>query len=100
VERANEIILDALRKRCSTKRKACREMDQRTTIGGLELANPAKPSFTWKHPILHGIWIGGSITSRLIFGAPMLTFKSIGEAETTRLEDIDILEEERLNVVI
>jgi hypothetical protein len=36
----------------------------------------------------------------MIFGAPRLTFKSIAEAEATRLEDIDILEEERLNVVI
>jgi hypothetical protein len=35
----------------------------------------------------------------LIFGAPRLTFESIAEAEATRLEDIDILEE-RLNVVI
>jgi hypothetical protein len=36
----------------------------------------------------------------LIFGAPKLTFESIAEAEATRLEDVDILEEERLNVVI
>ena len=36
----------------------------------------------------------------LIFGAPRLTFKSIAEVEATRLEDIDILEEERLNAVI
>jgi hypothetical protein len=36
----------------------------------------------------------------LIFGAPRLTIKSITEAEATRLEDIDILEEERLNVFI
>jgi hypothetical protein len=36
----------------------------------------------------------------LIFGAPRLTFKSIAEVEATRLEDIDILEEEQLNVVI
>jgi hypothetical protein len=36
----------------------------------------------------------------LIFGAPKLTFESITEAEATRLEDVDILEEERLNVVI
>jgi hypothetical protein len=35
-----------------------------------------------------------------IFGAPRLTFESIAEAEATRLEDIDVLEEERLNVVI
>jgi hypothetical protein len=36
----------------------------------------------------------------LIFGAPRLTFESIAEAEATRLEDIDVLEEERLNMVI
>jgi hypothetical protein len=35
-----------------------------------------------------------------IFGAPRLTFESIAEAEPTRLEDIDVLEEERLNTVI
>ena len=35
-----------------------------------------------------------------IFGAPRLTFESIAEAEATRLEDIDLLEEERLNMVI
>jgi hypothetical protein len=36
----------------------------------------------------------------LIFGAPRLTFESIAEAEATKVEDVDILEEERLNVVI
>jgi hypothetical protein len=36
----------------------------------------------------------------LIFGAPRLTFESIAKAEATKLEDVDILEEERLNVVI
>jgi hypothetical protein len=36
----------------------------------------------------------------LKFGAPRLVFESIAEAEATRLEDIDVLEEERLNVVI
>jgi hypothetical protein len=36
----------------------------------------------------------------LIFEAPRLTFESITEAEATRLEDIDVLEEERLNMVI
>jgi hypothetical protein len=32
--------------------------------------------------------------------ASRLTFESIAEAEATRLEDIDVLEEERLNAVI
>jgi hypothetical protein len=36
----------------------------------------------------------------LIFGALRLTFESIAEAEAPRLEDIDVLEEERLNIVI
>jgi hypothetical protein len=36
----------------------------------------------------------------LIFGAPRLTFESIAKADATRLEDIDVLEEERLNMVI
>jgi hypothetical protein len=36
----------------------------------------------------------------LIFEAPKLTFESIAKAETTRLEDVDVLEEERLNVII
>jgi hypothetical protein len=36
----------------------------------------------------------------LKFGAPRLVFESIAEAEATRLEDIDVLEEERLNAVI
>jgi hypothetical protein len=39
-------------------------MDQGTTIFSLEPANPAELSFTRKHPILHGLWIGGSTTSR------------------------------------
>jgi hypothetical protein len=36
----------------------------------------------------------------LIFGAPRLTFESIAKAEATSLEDIDVLEEERLNTII
>jgi hypothetical protein len=36
----------------------------------------------------------------LIFGAPRLTFESIAKAEATKLEDIDVLVEERLNTVI
>jgi hypothetical protein len=36
----------------------------------------------------------------LKFGAPRLIFENIAEAEATRLEDVDILEEEWLNMVI
>jgi hypothetical protein len=36
----------------------------------------------------------------LKFGAPRLIFENIAEAEATRMEDVDIIEEERLNTVI
>jgi hypothetical protein len=36
----------------------------------------------------------------LAFGAPRLTFKDIAETETTRLEEFDVLDEERLEVAI
>jgi hypothetical protein len=36
----------------------------------------------------------------LKYGAPRLIFENIAEAEATRLEDVDVLEEERLNTVI
>ncbi|PBH40867.1 hypothetical protein BGU76_18330, partial [Clostridioides difficile] len=36
----------------------------------------------------------------LKLGALRLNFENIAEAETTRLEDVDMLEEERLNTVI
>jgi hypothetical protein len=36
----------------------------------------------------------------LMFGAPRLVFENIVEAEATRLEDIGVLEEERLNTLI
>jgi hypothetical protein len=40
------------------------------------------------------------LPSDIIFGAPKLTFESIAEAKATGLEEVGILEEERLNVVI
>jgi hypothetical protein len=40
------------------------------------------------------------LPANLRFGAPRLVFENIAKAEATRLEDIDILEEERLNTVI
>jgi hypothetical protein len=36
----------------------------------------------------------------LLFRAPRLTFENIVEAEATWLEEVDVLEEERLNAVI
>jgi hypothetical protein len=75
-------------------------VDQRVTLCGLEPKNSTQSSSAWKHHLLHDLWFGGSATADLRFGAPRLVFESIVEAEATRLEDIDILEEERLNTVI
>jgi hypothetical protein len=40
------------------------------------------------------------LSADLMFRAPRMVFENIDEAEATRLEDIDVLEEERLNIVI
>jgi hypothetical protein len=40
------------------------------------------------------------LPANLIYEAPRLTFERIAKAKATRPEDIDVLEEERLNVVI
>jgi hypothetical protein len=40
------------------------------------------------------------LPANLAFGAPKVSFKNITEAEETQLKEIDVLEEERLNVVI
>jgi hypothetical protein len=41
-----------------------------------------------------------ALPADIAFGAPRLTFKNIVEVVATRLEEIDVLEAERLNVVI
>jgi hypothetical protein len=101
VERANEMILDALKKNVFDKSeklagKWIRELSY--VVWGLR-THPSRA--------LHGntpfFMVYGSkavLPANLIFGAPRLIFESITETEATRLEDIDILEEERLNVVI
>jgi transposase InsO family protein len=100
VERANGMILDALRKKVFNKSeklrgKWIRELPYvvwslRTQPSQVEPANPFFMVYGSK----------AVLPADLIFGAPRLTFESIAEAEATRLEDIDVLEEERLNVVI
>jgi hypothetical protein len=95
VERANRMILDALRKKVFNKSeklagKWIRELPY--MIWSLQ----TQPSRA-----LHGnttfFMVYGSkavLPADLIFGAPRLTFENIAEVEATRLEDIDVLEEE------
>jgi transposase InsO family protein len=101
VERANGMILDALRKKVFDK------SEKFAGKWSKELQYIVWCLRTQPSQALHGntpfFMVYGSeavLPIDLIFGAPRLTFESITEAEATKLEDIDILEEERLNVVI
>jgi transposase InsO family protein len=101
VERASGMILEALRKKV---------FDKSEKLAGKcirELSYVVWSLRTQPSRALHGntpfFMVYGSeavLPADLIFGALRLTFKSIAEAEATRLEDIDVLEEERLNTVI
>jgi transposase InsO family protein len=101
VERANRMILEALKKGIRQEQKACRKMDQRTAICGLEPTNSTQSSSAWKYTLFFMVYGSGAVLpADLIFEVRRLTFENIAEAEATRLEDIDVLEEERLNTVI
>jgi hypothetical protein len=101
VDRSNGMILDALRKKV---------FDKSEKVAGKwirELPYVVWSLRTQPSRALHGntpfFMVYGSeavLHADLIFGAPSLTFESIAKAEATRLEDIDVLEEERLNTVI
>jgi transposase InsO family protein len=101
VERANGMILEALRKKV---------FDKSEKLAGKwirELPYVAWSLRTQPSRALHGntlfFMVYGSeavLRADLIFGVPRLTFENIAKAEATRLEDIDVLEEERLNIVI
>jgi hypothetical protein len=75
-------------------------MDQRTAIRGMKPENSTQSSSAWKYPVFMVYGSKAVLLADLIFGAPRLTFESIAKAEATRLEDIDVLEKERLNTVI
>jgi hypothetical protein len=101
VERANGMILEALRKKVFDKNeklvgKWIRELPYVVWI------LRTQPSRAMHGNTMFFMDYGSEVVlpTDLIFGAPRLTFKNIVEAEATRLEDIDVLEEERLNTII
>jgi hypothetical protein len=101
VERANRMILEALRKKVFDKSeklagKWIRELPY--VVWSLR----TQPSRALHVNTLFFMVYGSKavLPADLIFGVPRLTFENIAEAEATRLEDIDVLEEERLNTVI
>jgi transposase InsO family protein len=101
VERANRMILEALRNKV---------FDKNEKFAGKwirELPYVVWSLRTQPSRALHGntpfFMVYGSeavLPADLKFGAPRLIFENIAEAEATKLEDVDVLEEERLNTVI
>jgi hypothetical protein len=101
VEMANGMILEALRKKV---------FDKNEKFAGKwikELSYVVWSLRTQPSRALHGntplFMVYGSeavLPADLKFGAPRLVFESIAKAEATILEDVDILEEERLNTLI
>jgi hypothetical protein len=101
VERANGMILEALRKKIFDKNKKF------TGKWIRELPYVVWSLRTQPSRALHGntpfFMVYGSevvLPADLKYGTPRLIFENIAEAEATRLEDIGVLEEERLNTVI
>src|SRR5688572_31377194 len=95
------MILEALRKKVFDKN------EKFTVKWIIELSYMVWSLRTQPSRALHGntpfFMVYGSeavLPADLKFGAPRLVFESIAEVEATRLEDIDVLEEERLNAVI
>jgi hypothetical protein len=101
VERANEMILDALREKVFEKsEKLAGKWIRELPYVVWSLRTQPSRALHGNTPFFMVYGLEAMLPVDLIFGAPRLTFESIAEAEATRLEDIDILEEERLDVVI
>jgi hypothetical protein len=101
VERANGMILEALRKKVFDKsEKLAGKWIRELPYMVWSLRTQPSPALHGNTPFFIAYGSEAVLPADLIFGAPRLTFKNIAEAEATRLEDIDVLEEERLNTVI
>jgi transposase InsO family protein len=92
VERANGMILDALRKKVFDKSeklagKWIRELPY--VVWSLRM-QPSRALYG-NTPFFMVYGSEVVLPADLVFGAPRLTFESMAEAEATRLEDIDVL---------
>jgi transposase InsO family protein len=101
VERANRMILEALRKKVFDKNeKLVRKWIRELPYVVWSLRTQPSRALHGNTPFFMVYGLEAVLRADLIFGAPRLTFESIAKAEATGLEDIDVLEEERLNTVI
>jgi hypothetical protein len=101
VERANRMILEALRKKVFDKsEKLAGKWIRELPYVVWSLQTQPSRALHGNTPFFMVYGLEAVLPADLIFGEPRLTFENIAEAEATRLEDIDVLEEERLNIVI
>jgi hypothetical protein len=101
VERANGMILEALKKKVFDKNeKFARKWIRKLSYVVWSLRTQPSRALHGNTPFFMVYGSKAVLPTDLRFGAPRLVFENIAEAEATRLEDIDVLEEERLNTVI
>jgi hypothetical protein len=101
VERANGMILEALRKKVLDKNeKFVGKWIRELSYVVWSLRTQPSRALHGNTPFFMVYGSEGVLPTDLRFRALRLAFESIAEAEATRLEDIDMLEEDRLNTVI
>jgi hypothetical protein len=101
VERSNGMILEALRKKVFDKsEKLAGKWIRELPYVVWSLRTKPRRALRGNTPFFMVYGSEAVLPADLIFGAPRLTFESLAKAEVMRLEDIDVLEEERLNIVI
>jgi hypothetical protein len=101
VKRANGMILEALRKKVFNKNeKLAGKWIRELPYVVWSLRTQPSRALHGNTPFFVVYGLEAVLPADLMFGAPRLVFESIAQAKTTKLEDIDVLEEERLNTVI
>jgi hypothetical protein len=98
---ANGMILEALRKKVFDKNeKFAWKWIRELPYVVWSLRTQPSQALHGNTPFFMVYGLEAVLPADLRFGALRLIFENIAEAEATRLEDIDILEEECLNAVI
>jgi transposase InsO family protein len=101
VERTKGMILEALRKTVFDKsEKLVGKWIRELPYVVWSLRTQPSRALHGNTPFFMVYGLEAVLPADLIFETPRLTFESIAEAEATRMEDIDVLKEERLNTVI
>jgi hypothetical protein len=101
VERVNGMILEALWKKVFDKNeKFTGKWIRELPYVVWRLRTQPSRALHGNTPFFMVYGLKAVLHTDLRFGALRLIFENIAEAEATRLEDIDVLEEERLNTVI